>query len=65
MNISKFTQNSIQVVQSCEKLAMEYGHQEIDQEHLLLSLLTIEDSLIMKLLKKMEIVGEVFAAQDF
>ncbi|WOO39007.1 ATP-dependent chaperone ClpB [Anaerocolumna sp. AGMB13020] len=63
MNISKFTQNSIQVVQSCEKLAMEYGHQEIDQEHLLLSLLTIEDSLIMKLLKKMEIVGEVFAAQ--
>ena len=63
MNISKFTQNSIQVVQSCEKLAMDYGHQEIDQEHLLLSLLTIEDSLIMKLLKKMEIVGEVFTAQ--
>jgi ATP-dependent Clp protease ATP-binding subunit ClpB len=63
MNISKFTQNSIQVVQSCEKLAMDYGHQEIDQEHLLFSLLTIEDSLIMKLLKKMEIVGEVFNAQ--
>lgn len=63
MNISKFTQNSIQVTQNCEKLAMEYGHQEIDQEHLLYSLLVIEDSLIGKLLKKMEIVVEVFTAQ--
>lgn len=63
MNISKFTQNSVQVVQNCEKLAMDFGHQEIDEEHLLYSLLTIEDSLILKLLKKMEIVGEVFTAQ--
>lgn len=63
MNISKFTQNSIQVTQNCEKLAMDYGHQEIDEEHLLYSLLTIEDSLIGKLLKKMEIVEEVFTAQ--
>ncbi|BCJ97186.1 ATP-dependent chaperone ClpB [Anaerocolumna chitinilytica] len=63
MNISKFTQNSIQVTQNCEKLAMDYGHQEIDEEHLLYSLLVIEDSLIGKLLKKMEIVVEVFTAQ--
>jgi ATP-dependent Clp protease ATP-binding subunit ClpB len=63
MNISKFTQNSVQVVQNCEKLAMDFGHQEIDEEHLLYSLLTIEDSLILKLLKKMDIVGEVFTAQ--
>lgn len=63
MNISKFTQNSIQVVNNCEKLAMDYGHQEIGEEHLLYSLLAIEDSLILKLLTKMEIVGEVFTAQ--
>ncbi|SHO49197.1 ATP-dependent chaperone ClpB [Anaerocolumna xylanovorans] len=63
MNISRFTQNSVQVVQNCEKLAMDFGHQEIDEEHLLYSLLTIEDSLVLKLLKKMEIVGEVFTAQ--
>lgn len=42
MNLSKFTQNSIQAVQNCEKLAYEYGHQEIDQEHLLYSLLKLE-----------------------
>ena len=60
MNISKFTQKSMQAVQGCEKLAYEYGHQEIEQEHLLYSLLTIEDSLILKLIEKMEIHKEHF-----
>ncbi len=55
MNISKFTQKSMKAVQDCEKLALEYGNQEIEQEHLLYSLLTIEDSLISKLIEKMEI----------
>lgn len=55
MNISKFTQKSMQAVENCEKLAYEYGNQEIEQEHLLYSLLTIEDSLILKLIEKMEI----------
>ena len=63
MNINKFTQNSIQAVQDCEKFAYEYGHQEIDVEHLLYSLLSLEDSLIKKLLEKMEINTEVFLAQ--
>jgi ATP-dependent Clp protease ATP-binding subunit ClpB len=63
MNINKFTQNSIQAVQNCESLAYEYGHQEIDVEHLLHSLLTLEDSLIKKLLEKMGINTEVFLAQ--
>ncbi|WMJ85586.1 ATP-dependent chaperone ClpB [Anaerocolumna sp. MB42-C2] len=63
MNINKFTQKSMQVVQDCEKIALEYGHQEIDQEHLLYSLITVEDSLIQKLLKKMDITMEVFTAQ--
>lgn len=63
MNINKFTQKSMQVVQECEKTAMDYGHQEIDQEHLLYSLITIEDSLIQKLLRKMDITMEVFTAQ--
>jgi ATP-dependent Clp protease ATP-binding subunit ClpB len=53
----------MQAVQDCEKLAYEYGHQEIDVEHLLYSLLTLEDSLIKKLLEKMEINSEVFLAQ--
>ena len=44
MNISKFTQKSVEAVQNCEKLAYEYGNQEIEEEHLLYSLLTIEDS---------------------
>ena len=60
MNISKFTQNSIQAVDRCEKLAYEYGNQEIEQEHLLYGLLTIEDSLILKLIEKMEIQKEYF-----
>ena len=60
MNISKFTQKSMEAVQRCEKLAYEYGNQEIGQEHLLYSLLTIEDSLILKLIEKMEIHKEHF-----
>lgn len=63
MNIQKFTQKSIQAVQDCEKVAYDYGHQELAQEHLLYSLLTIEDSLIKKLIEKMEIQPEVFLAQ--
>ena len=60
MNINKFTQNSLQAVQNCEKLAYEYGNQEIDEEHLLSSLLTLDDSLIKKLIVKMEIQPEYF-----
>ncbi|MGN0506233.1 MAG: ATP-dependent Clp protease ATP-binding subunit, partial [Lachnospiraceae bacterium] len=63
MNISKFTQKSVQAVQDCEKLAYDYGHQELVPEHLLYSLLTMEDSLIAKLFEKMEISPEVFLAQ--
>lgn len=60
MNINKFTQNSLQAVQSCEKIAMEYGNQEIAQEHLLYALLMQDDSLIRKLLEKMNIQPEMF-----
>ena len=60
MNIQKFTQNSLQAVQSCEKVAYEYGNQEISQEHLLYALLTQDDSLILKLLEKMNIQKEFF-----
>ena len=63
MNISKFTQKSLQAVQDCEKLAYDFGHQELVPEHLLYSLLTMEDSLIAKLFEKMEIQPEVFLAQ--
>lgn len=59
MNINKFTQKSVQAVQDCEKLAYEYGNQEIEQEHLLFALLTQEDSLILKLLEKMQIQKEL------
>ena len=55
MNITKFTQKSVQAVENCQKLAVEYGNQEIEQEHLLYSLLTVEDSLISKLIEKMDI----------
>ena len=44
MNISKFTQKSVEAVQNCEKLAYEYGNQQIDQEHLLVSLLKLDDT---------------------
>ena len=60
MNISKFTQKSIQAVQDLEKIAYEYGNQEVEQEHLLYALLTQEDSLILKLIEKMEINKEYF-----
>ncbi len=55
MNISKFTQNSMNAINNCEKIAMDYGNQVIEEEHLLYSLLTIEDSLILKLVEKMGI----------
>ena len=64
MNISRFTQKSVEAVQNCEKLAYEYGNQEIEQEHLLYSLLTIEDSLILKLIEKMEIQKEHFVERS-
>ena len=60
MNISKFTQKSVQAVQDLEKVAYEYGNQEIEQEHLLYTLLTQEDSLILKLIEKMEINKDHF-----
>lgn len=60
MNIQKFTQKSIEAVNDCEKLAYEYGNQEIEQEHLLVALLRQEDGLILKLIEKMEIQKEHF-----
>ncbi|MCD8108738.1 MAG: ATP-dependent chaperone ClpB [Clostridiales bacterium] len=60
MNIQKFTQKSMEAVQDCEKLAYEYGNQEIEQEHLLVALLRQEDGLIPKLIEKMEINREHF-----
>ena len=58
MNINKFTQSSMAAVQNLEKIAADYGNQEIEQEHLLYSLLTIDDSLILKLIEKMGITKE-------
>ena len=63
MNINKFTQKSIEAVNQCEKIAYDHGHQEIDQEHFLYSLLTIDDSLIASLLEKMGINKETFLNQ--
>ena len=63
MNINKFTQKSIETVNQCEKIAYDHGHQEIDQEHFLYSLLTIDDSLIASLLEKMGINKETFLSQ--
>ena len=60
MNINKFTQTSLQAVQSCEKVAYDYGNQEIAQEHLLYALVTQDDSLILKLLEKMNVQGTLF-----
>ena len=60
MNISKFTQKSIEAVQNLEKVAYSYGNQEIEQEHLLYSLLKQEDSLILKLIEKMDINKDYF-----
>ena len=63
MNINKYTQKSLEAVNNCEKLAYQYGSPEIDQEHFLYSLLTIEDSLILKLIEKMEVNKEAFLSQ--
>lgn len=52
MNINRFTQNSIQAVQNCEKIAADNGNQELAQEHLLYALLTQDDSLILKLFER-------------
>ncbi|MBE5926715.1 MAG: ATP-dependent chaperone ClpB [Lachnospiraceae bacterium] len=60
MNINKFTQKSIEAINGCEKLAYEYGNQELTQEHLLYSLLSLDESLILKLIDKMEINKEHF-----
>lgn len=63
MNINKFTQKSMQAVQDCEKIAYDYGHQQIDQEHFLYSLFSDSEGLIPKLFMKMEIDPAVFKAQ--
>ena len=63
MNINKFTQKSMQAVQDCEKIAYDYGHQQIDQEHFLYSLFNDSEGLIPKLFMKMEIDPAVFKAQ--
>ena len=65
MNIQKFTQKSIEAVNDCEKLAYDYGNQEIDQEHFLYSLMTIEDSLIASLIEKMNIDPSDITAVTF
>ena len=63
MNINKFTQKSMEAVQNCEKLAYEYGNQQVEQEHLFYSLLTLDDSLILKLLMKMGIQKELIVSE--
>ncbi len=63
MNISKFTQKSMQAIEDCEKIVYDYGHQQIDEEHLLYSLLSDEEGLLSKLFQKMDITTEVFMAQ--
>ncbi len=63
MDAEKFTRKSLEVIENCEKLAYEYNNQEIDQEHLLCSLVTVEDSLIAKLLENMEINVDAFARE--
>ena len=60
MKIDRFTQKSIEAIQNMEKVALDYGNQEIEQEHLLYSLLTIEDSIVPKLIEKMGIDNDVF-----
>ena len=63
MNISKFTQKSMEIVNNLEKTAYDFGNQELAQEHLLYNMLTVDDSLIVSLLKKMDIDPVVFQAQ--
>ena len=62
MNIQKFTQKSIEAINDCEKLAYEYSHQEIDIEHLMVALLSVDDSFIRKLIIKMGIDADAFLA---
>lgn len=64
MDAEKFTRKSLEVIENCEKLAYEYNNQEIDQEHLLYSLLTVDDSLVAKLLENMGINVESFAKES-
>ncbi len=63
MDAEKFTRKSLEVIENCEKLAYEYNNQEIDEEHLLYSLLTVEDSLILKLLENMQINAVSFSKE--
>lgn len=63
MNITKFTQKPVEILNSLEKIAYDFGAQEIVQEHLLYGMLTVEDSLLKKLIEKMEIDSDVFLAQ--
>ncbi|MBO5426758.1 MAG: AAA family ATPase, partial [Lachnospiraceae bacterium] len=64
MDAEKFTRKSLEVIENCEKLAYEYNNQEIDQEHILYSLLTVDDSLIAKLLENMGINVESFSKES-
>ena len=63
MNINKFTQKSMEIVNNLEKTAYDFGNQELAQEHLLYNMLTVDDSLIVSLLKKMDIDPVVFQGQ--
>ena len=61
MNIQKFTQKSMEAIQNLEKIAYDFGNQEVEQEHLLYALNEQEDSLIMKLVQKMDIEPQMYA----
>ena len=63
MNISRFTQKSTEAVQECEKVAMEFGNQELSEEHLLMGLLRIDDSLILNLIEKMGVDTDKIAIE--
>ena len=63
MDPNKYTQKSLEAIQNCQRIAIEYGNQEIDQEHLLYSLLTMDESLIAKLIGKMGINDQGFINQ--
>ena len=60
MNINKFTKNAIEAINNCQKLANEYGNPQIDCEHLLYALTELDDSLLLKLIRKMDIDPEEF-----
>lgn len=63
MDAEKFTKKSLEVIENCSRLAYEYNNQEIDQEHLLLSMITVEDCLIAKLIDKMGIDMSAFTSE--